>query len=258
MAPFIGACVKSLSWTDGIYLFDDRSTDDSAFVAMQYSEVPTSIEVSKNRTVAFRKGELGVRNYIVDKAFEKLGVDLLIIVDADELVSSGIKPHILKSFIKPKVDSMTFSTWHLYSKHKYIHFWETEINGIKLIDPHTRIIKKGGKFTPLFKDGGHPIIQPTKNTKCLTGPYHFHLKYYHLSTLPNYSLFFLPKFITKKDVSPYLRDLPFGLPSDIVHAMSLINWSKIPKHKNTPHYGSKRIKFNNPSEALTHPKDRHE
>jgi glycosyltransferase involved in cell wall biosynthesis len=43
MAPFIGACVKSLQWVDDIFIFDDRSTDGSLETAQQYSSVPIKL-----------------------------------------------------------------------------------------------------------------------------------------------------------------------------------------------------------------------
>ncbi len=258
MAPFIGACVRSLSWTNGIYLYNDHSTDGTISVTRKYATTPLVVENSKNKSVAFKKGELEVRNYVIKKAFSELKVDVLLIVDADELISSKLKPVILKSFSDKSVDSIAFTTWQLYTRKKYIHFWETKINGTSMIDPHTRVIKSGKIFTPLFENGSHPIILPTKHTKCFNGPYHFHLKYYHLSTLPNYSIFFLPKFLTKKAVAPYLRNLPFNLPKDISKSIGIIKWTGLPRYKNTPHYSSARVKFTDPKEALIHPKDKNE
>lgn len=37
MAPFIGACIESLQWVDGIFVFDDHSTDGSVEVAKRHS-----------------------------------------------------------------------------------------------------------------------------------------------------------------------------------------------------------------------------
>ena len=142
MAPFIGACVQSLRWTDGIFIYDDHSTDGSVEVARSQSEIPIKVEYSKNKDVAFKRGELETRNYVIDRAFEDLGVDILVIADADELFSSSLRSKINDSFKNPNTDGIAFSIWHLYNEKQYIHFWETKINGVDMIDPHTRIIKR--------------------------------------------------------------------------------------------------------------------
>jgi len=256
MAPLIGACVKSLQWIDGIFIFDDHSTDESVKIAQKYSKVPIKSEKSSAGSLAFEEGELQSRNYILERAFKKLGTDVMIIIDADEMLSSIIKPKIIEIFNDSSIDSVMFSTWHLYNERRYLHFWETTVNGVKMIDPHTRIIRPGKRFTPLFNDGSHPILEATIATKCLHGPYHFHLKYHYRSTLPNYSIYFLPERPTSSDVAPYLRKLPFELPKDITSAMPIIDWDKMPFHKETPHHAIQRVKFADPNEALIHPKDK--
>ena len=254
MAPFVGACVRSLNWVDGLYVFDDKSTDGSAKTAEQNSCVPLIIERSDNDDVIFKKGELKMRNYILERAFDLLGVDVLIIADADELFSKNLKPEILKYFSDDTVDSMSFSIWHLFNKKRYIHFWEDTINNVKMVDPHTRVIRRNKKFVPLSNDGSHPIIKTDKNTVCLHGPYHFHLKYFYKSTLPNYSIYFLPERLSEEAVSIYLKDLPFELPKDINDAIDMIDWDNLPLYKETPHYLSKRVVFDDPNQALLHPK----
>jgi glycosyltransferase involved in cell wall biosynthesis len=257
MAPFIGACVKSLQWVDCIFIFDDHSTDGSLEIAQKYSSVPIKFEKSFTNDVAFREGELKIRNYILSRAFQELDVDVMIIIDADEMLSSLIKPKIINLFKNPNVDSIAFSTWHLYDEKFYLHFWETTINGVRMVDPHTRIIKPSKRFMPLFNDGSHPILEATPATKCFYGPYHFHLKYHHRSKYPNYSIYFLPERLTFSDVKPYLRKLPFKLPKDIKSALSVIDWDGMPFYKETPHYALRRVKFKSPSEALIHPKEKY-
>lgn len=115
MAPFIGACVKSLQWTDGIFIYDDHSTDGSADVAQSYSEISIKVESSRNKKIAFERGELETRNYVIDRAFEELGVDILVIADADELFSTLLRSKIIDSFKNPNTDGIAFSIWHLYS-----------------------------------------------------------------------------------------------------------------------------------------------
>jgi glycosyltransferase involved in cell wall biosynthesis len=256
MAPLINSCIKSLHWTDGIFIFDDHSTDGSLEIAQKYSNVPIKFEVSSMNNLAFQKGEAETRNYIIDRAFQEFNANIMVIVDADELLSSLIKPKIIELCDDDSSDSIAFSTWHLYDEQKYLHFWETKINKIDMVDPHTRVIKLGKHFTPLFDDGSHPILEATPATKCFHGPYHFHLKYYNRSTFPNYSIYFLPERPTASDVTPYLRKLPFELPKDIAAALSIIDWDKMPYYKETPHHMLQRVKLSNPNEALIHPKDK--
>lgn len=256
MAPMIGACVKSLQWTNGIFLFDDLSSDNSIEVAQHNSNIPIIIEKSTNADVAFKRGELETRNYVIDRAFEELNTDVMIIIDADEMLSSKIRNEISEIFKDEQVDSVALSMWHLYDEKRYLHFWQTEINNTFLIDPHTRIVRKGRYFVSNLADGSHPIILPNDKTVCLHKPFHFHLKYFFKSTFPNYSLYFLPERIEESDAMPYLKDLPFELPSDIRSALYCVNWEMMPEYLQTPHYNSSRILFADPKEALTHPKDK--
>lgn len=256
MAPLIGACIKSLQWTDGIYLFDDLSTDNTIEIAKRNSVLPLIVEKSKATKVAFENSELQTRNYVIDRAFDKLKADVMIIIDADEMLSSSCKPDILKAFSNPEVDSVALTMWHLFDTERYLHFWQTEINNVLMIDPHTRVIRKGRHYESNITDGSHPIINANQKTVCLHKPFHFHLKYFFKSTFPNYSLYFLPERIKESDAAPYLKSLPFELPADISSALSCVNWNMMPEYKQTPHYESSRIKFSDPTEALIHPKDR--
>ena len=256
MAPVIGACIKSLQWTDGIFLFDDLSIDNSIEIAKQNSTIRLVTEKSKNTTVAFEQGELSIRNYVIDRAFEELETDVMIIIDSDEMLSATSKSEIVRIFRTTEADSIALSMWHLYDEKRYLHFWQTEINNTFLIDPHTRIIRNGKHFVSNIADGSHPIILSTEKTVCLHKPFHFHLKYFFKSTFPNYSLYFLPERIKESDATPYLKNLPFALPDDVRSALSCVNWDLMPEYKQTPHYDSVRVKFEDPKEALIHPKDK--
>lgn len=255
MAPFIGACVRSLQWANGIFIYDDNSDDGSLDVALKQSRIPIKFERSREKEVAFKRGELQARNYILRRAFQELQVDIMVIVDADELLSESIMPKLLWVFSDPDTDSAVFPTWHLYDERRYLHFWETEINGVRMVDPHTRIVKRGKYFTPLFQDGSHPIIEPTSRTACLNGPYHFHLKYHKDSTFPNYSIYFMPERITEADVAFYLKPLPFVLPHDIQIGLAMIAWDKMPFYKETPHHPISRVIYTDSNQGLIHPKD---
>lgn len=256
MAPFIVACVKSLQWVNSIFIFDDHSIDRTIEVVQKNSGIPVKFEKASTGDLAFREGELKIRNYVLTQAFKELKTDVMVILDADEMLSSLIKQKIIEAFSNSQIDSMMFSIWHLYDERKYLHFWETEINGVKMIDPHTRVVRPNKNFIPLFGDGSHPTIEVTPSTRCLHGPYHFHLKYHHRSTLPNYSIYFLSERPQFTEIAPYLKELPFKLPEDIQMTLSAIDWENIPYYKETPHHPLQRVIFNDPNEALIHPRDK--
>ena len=235
MASLIGATVKSLSWVDGIYLYDDGSEDNTAEVAVANSSASICVEKSTEEFCAFERGEANVRNHVIDRAFESLGCDILVIVDADELLSSEIIPCIEKIWREDQWNSIAVSTWHLYDCKSYLHFWETTWNNDYMIDPHVRIIKQGIYFEQFHKDGSHPGIMPTEKTLCLHGPYHFHLKYFSKSPYPNYALDFLPRRLTPEAVAPYRRPLPFSLHKNILDAINSIGWDNL-EETDTPYY----------------------
>ena len=255
MALTIGACIQSLHWTDGIMLFDDHSTDGSIGFAQSRARNRLEVERSQLPDLAFRVGELSVRNRIIDSTFAMFGADVVIVVDADELVSAELRPVIERVFADRRVDSLAFTTWHLFDERRYLHFWPTNINGVAMLDPHTRVIRNARKrFVPLFPDGSHPILEATATTACVHGPFHFHLKYHKNSHLPNYSLPFLPEWISESDATPLLRMLPFALPDDVAEAISSIEWQRFRRYDATPHYGeTRRVDL---SEARIHPRDR--
>lgn len=235
MAPTIKATVYSLSWTDGIYIYDDGSTDNSSEIAASFSKAPIFVEKSSDSRSAFDRGEAKIRNYIILRAFEKLKVDVLIIIDADELMSANVKRIIKRIFSKNQYDSAALSMWHLYDKQSYLHFWATKRGNIPLLDPHTRIIIKGRYFEDIFEDGSHPAIIATEKTVFLNGPHHFHLKYFCKSPYPNFALDFLPKYPTLESIKPYLRRIPFELPNDVRAAINLVKWDVL-KKMDTPYY----------------------
>jgi len=236
MAPLVGAVVSCLSWTDGIYLFDDGSSDGSAQIANDFAgATPIFFERSTSNLCAFEEGQVKVRNYVIDRAFQETGCDTLMIVDADELVSNHLRGEIERIFLSKNFDSISLSMWHLYDLSSYLHFWEVVYSGVYLIDPHTRIIRKGRYFEDIFGDGNHPAIPATANTWFSHGPYHFHLKYFWKSPYPNYALAFLPRRLSPAAVAPYRRLLPFTLPDDIRDALQLIEWESL-KEQDTVYY----------------------
>lgn len=255
---FMETLMSNLSWVDGIYLYDDNSSDKTIELAKKYAQAPLIIEQSMSEKPAFSRGEMVMRNYVVDTAFEKLNYDILILIDGDELISSSLKDLIIKKMSNDDYDSICFTTWHLYDEDKYLHFWETKINNVDLVDPHTRVIKKNKRFEKLFVDGSHPIINPTKKTYCTNGAFHFHFKYYKLSPYPNYALHFLPERITEKDLCDYIKELPFKLPAEVKDALQKIDWAKHDKLDTDyyKYYTSERKLSASVEENLIHPKDK--
>ena len=198
-----------------------------------------------------------IRNHLVCQVFKKLNCDLLVLVDSDELLSRNIKTVILQTFSDPKIDSLCFSIWHLYNKKKYIHFWETHMNGTYLIDPHIRVIRKSRRYEMGYPDGSHPFIRTTDLTRCIHGPYHYHLKYYHKSPYPNYSLGFLPEYPTPKQVKPYLRNLSFPIPADVRRCIDMVDWSSISRMETSYYASYKSTRTTLTSrEASIHPRDK--
>jgi len=170
----------------------------------------------------------------------------------------SINDLIIEKMSNDEYDSICFTTWHLYSEDEYLHFWETKINNVGLIDPHTRVIKRNKRFERLFADGSHPIINPTEKTYCTNGAFHFHLKYYKLSPYPNYALHFLPERITEKDLHHYIKKLSFKLPDEVKNALQKINWTKYDKLDTNyyKYYESERKLSASAEENLIHPKDK--
>jgi hypothetical protein len=235
MASVIPAAIRSVSWADGIYLYDDGSSDMTAEAACRVANVPIIVERSNHRIPAFKRGEAEVRNYIIDSAFDALSCDLLVSLDADELLSSTVRPILHDIWPHGCYDAVCLSTWHLFDERRYLHVYERVCNGILMVDPHTRIVPSGVHFQNTFEDGSHPSIPSSERTLMLDGPFHFHLKYYHQSPFFNYSLHFLPKRITEAAAWPYLRELPFEMPADIRDIIQSISWETMAP-QDTVHY----------------------
>jgi glycosyltransferase involved in cell wall biosynthesis len=255
MAWFIPAAISSLDWVDLVYLLDDHSTDDTATAAKLNAPKHLIVEESPFAGFAFEEGELKVRNYALERAFELTGASAVVVVDGDEIFSSELRGIIERAFTSGR-DSICTSTFHLRDLNSYLHFWVTKINKTVLIDPHTRVVSREKRYFPLYRSGAHPIIPATKQTLCVSEMLHFHLKYFHLNTQPNYSLTFLPKWLSAHAVRPYLRPLPTPLPAAITNAIQMIRWPN--SRRDTDYYKVhrvKRVKFSRPEQALVHPRD---
>jgi hypothetical protein len=254
MEDLVPACIASVKWADGVYVFDDHCTDKTITCIKKHCTTKLIVEPSPFKNMAFAHSELEIRNYIIEQAFKNLGVDVLVLLDADELLADTIRPVIESAFSNKDIDSIAFNIWHLYTEKKYIHIWETSINGIRMVDPHIRIITKNICFHARYSDGSHPGIKFTERTLCLHGAYHFHMKYMKKLRLPNYSFHFLPKYFTGKEVSPFLRTLPFTLPSDVQKSLSFLQKPK--DNTEYAHHAETRTTLTHPEEALIHPRDK--
>lgn len=224
MEPTIGATIASLSWVDGIYLYDDSSSDRTIAVAERRADTRLVVECSAAPCPAFSRGECAVRNFTIDRAFAALDCDVLLSVDADELVASSLREHIITA-VGNGYARVSLSTWHLFDRAHYLHFWEQDLSGRRALDPHTRVFTRGTYFEDIFADGSHPAIVADRDTLFLHEGLHFHLKYYHLSPYENERLDFLPRRIDKNSAAPFLRPLPFMLPADICAAIDAIGWT---------------------------------
>jgi glycosyltransferase involved in cell wall biosynthesis len=224
MEPTIGATIASLSWVNGIYLYDDSSSDRTIAVAQKSANTRLVVERSSGAVPAFSRGECAVRNFTIDQAFAALDCDVLVSVDADELVAASLRGHITKT-IGSGCARISLSMWHLFDRSRYLHFWEQNLGGSSVIDPHTRVFTRGTYFQDIFADGSHPAIVAQEDTLFLHEGFHFHLKYFHLSPYVNERLDFLPRRIDKDSAAPYLRHLPFTLPVDICAAINGIGWA---------------------------------
>jgi hypothetical protein len=256
MAPLVGAAINSLSWVDGIYLFNDHSTDKMTSVAHRRAKTPLYIEKSPFPSLAFEYGELEVRNYIIGRAFEVLQCEILLSVDADELFSVATRKVIESTFQDESVESLAFTTWHLFDEKRYFHIWETTINGTPTIDPHARAFRPGKHFERTYIDGSHPRLRITENTRAVHGPHHFHLKYFRNSPFPNYTFNFMPKWITEESACSFLQNLPFTLPIDIELILARIPWDRMQK-TDIPHHTEGRVLLEDPHEARIHPRDKY-
>ncbi|MBK8037256.1 MAG: glycosyltransferase [Verrucomicrobiaceae bacterium] len=255
----IGAAIASLSnVADSIYLLDDNSADDSAKVAIAHATVPIVVDRADDRVCAFARGELEVRNTMIETAFERLQCDVLVLSDADELFSPLTRALITSVMNQNSpYNSVCIPIYHLHQTDTYFHIWQTEFNGVRLIDPHVRIIRRGVKYQALFKDGSHPTIPPTAATFCCPGPYHYHLKYYHLSPFPNYAFDFLPRYFSIEQARPYLMPLDHTLDNSLLQLIQELDWP--PSKQDADYYSayeSRRNLQQSAEQVLVHPRDR--
>lgn len=225
MANVIPAAVRSLSWLDALYLFDDGSSDDSVKRALDCAAMPVHVERTTLPAPMFEYGELSVRNTLIRKAFQTLRTDYLVLLDADELLDYRLRPYI-ESLGSGGFNSIALTCNHLYDPQSYLHVFEAECNGVTMVDPHIRVITPGLEFIEgVYPGCGHPYIAASDRTFCLDGPFHFHLKYWCESTYSNQSLDFLPPKVTEESAGNHLRKLRYSIPGNILDLVNSIDWS---------------------------------
>jgi len=239
MAPLISMAVQSLGWTDGIFLFDDHSDDGTADAARRSASVPLVVETSQFPDLAFAFGELTVRNYICQRAFEVLGVEVVCVVDADELLLGSIRP-VIEEKMREGYSSISMSTWHLVDRRTYLRFRETTINGLLQVDPHVRIFTRQRGYSPLEVGESHPIVESDRETWHTHAPYHFHLKYLRGSPYPNSSLSNLPERPSAVDIEPFSARLPFKAPEEVLAMLEEFGRMGEPNVGQRPRYGTHR------------------
>jgi hypothetical protein len=240
MAPSISATVASLNWSDGIFLFDDHSCDDTVERARRSAKVPLVVEASLFPELAFSFGELTVRTHICRRAFETLGVDVVCVVDADEMLLGEIRS-IVEQKIREGYSAISMSTWHLVDSQTYLRFRETTINGMLQVDPHVRIFTPKRSYSPLVEGESHPIVLADTETWHTHGPHHFHLKYLRGSPYRNSSLANLPEKLGTTDLGHFLAPIPFQIPESVADALDRLGWSSEADSGPRPRHGVHRL-----------------
>lgn len=224
MAPTLAATFSSLSWVDVICLFDDGSQDESVQIAQESAAVPLILESIATPDGMLRSGELETRNAAVKRAFALTGAEALVLIDADEIMSSSLES-LVRAIPASNYSSIALACYHLFTNTEYLHIYEAEWNGVRMADPHVRVITQSFQYvTGVYDDCKHPFIQPRPETLCVALPYHIHLKYLRESPYLNISLPFLPARVTREAAANHLRPLPIELPADLRMALEILGW----------------------------------
>jgi glycosyltransferase involved in cell wall biosynthesis len=224
-AATIRHAIRSVSWCDGIFLFDDHSSDGTADIAEAVSIPPIRTERSPFHQLAFAEGELRVRNYMLDRLERTVGAEAIVLLDADEIMDRTLLPYA-REVQHGSYSSVSTSIFHLFDPCRYIRYRETLKYGLYQIDPHVRVIREGMRYTELRSgDEGHPLMSPGSQPLHLHGSFHFHLKYLRSIGLENSSLEFLPRNLTEVLLADFLEPIPFRLPTSVSSALQALGCS---------------------------------
>lgn len=227
VSRFIPDVIESLAWADRIVVCDDHSSDDTssllhklgakdhhlAVIRPWYSGTMFESLPNGRRNIS---RELTIRNQFIKRLFDQFTPDAVLLFDGDELFSSALKKYICHVVGHEEFDSIALTCNHLFSRNYYLHVYENNWNGVSMVDPHVRVITK----VQLYQSGEWEevpdcMLKHTKNTLCLDGAYHYHLKYCERLHQINHSLRSLPNHITLETTQTYMRLHRFPFPSDL-------------------------------------------
>lgn len=221
--------VRSVSWVDTVVIYNDHSvdaTDDVIDLLRNDSTLPLlerltlSGEEPMMRYLPNGDRDIGnekrLRNRFVKEVFAKYSPCLVLLIDGDELMSSILRPHIHSIAKNPQYDSIALSCTHLYDLSHYVHVYPATWNGVSMIDPHVRVLKR---WIP-YETGDYPtvpdcFIRPSERTLCLDITAHIHLKYLKCLRNRNMALRDLPQDVLMFEDSGFVRPLRSPMPADL-------------------------------------------
>lgn len=226
---YIETMVRSLSWINQLVIYNDHNDDETLAILNKLAsqrDVP-KIEVinplsGKTMLSVLPDGtrdvvnEMQIRNQFLQKVFGNYSPDAVVLIDGDELMSKNLLPFVEKIIADNTFDSIALTCNHIYDEKHYLHVFQAVWNGVKMVDPHVRVLKK---FMPYQKGeySGVPdcFLKPTSKTLCLDIPAHYHLKYIKYLVNPNYSLRFLPENVKDFEKTEYVKVNRFSIPADL-------------------------------------------
>jgi len=226
---FIRTMIESVRWVDQIIVCDDHSNDETKKIINNLSKSiinltlvspfwqGTMMNYQKNGNRDISR-ELRIRNEFLKMIFEKFHPSVVVLIDADEIMSITLLKYIKDILGNGNYDSIALGCIHVYDKKNYIHVYETTWNGVKMIDPHVRVLTKYKQYQRgEYQNVPDCFIKPDHNTLCLDVPCHYHLKYIKSLKKINYSFRFLPKNVDNKILKKekYLRTYRFPFPDDL-------------------------------------------
>lgn len=223
---FIRPVVASLAWVDTHVIVDDHSTDGTGALIDEllatnprlrlmppWFSGPMLPSTENTRDLSM---EQHIRNRFLDMLYEDYQHDALVLVDADELMHSSLRQLIERSLGEGQFDGIALETNHLVSKEARLRVFEQCWNGVKMVDPHVRILFEKRSYHPgAWADVPDCFIQPTERTRCSSGPYHFHLKYLEWLRERNLAFPHLPAHLPSVSVSTSIEPLPARLPTEV-------------------------------------------
>lgn len=222
---FIEPMIKSASWVDHHFIVDDHSTDGTSEllkeIKLKYKHITllepwfegTMLNINEysKREVSREKD---IRNSFLDLLYKEKA-DAIVLIDSDELMSCNLM-QIIKQAIESSNDAVALECNHLLNIENRIKIYEQEWNGVKMIDPHVRILIGRKNYIPgEWADSPDCFINYTKNTFCSADPNHFHMKYWIGRNQKNYALKDLPTQISLDINDSFVDNFQIKIPEDI-------------------------------------------